>query len=435
MGRGFSDSAIEGNGVLDICRKEGNFLVITKFIRVFAYAFISIVMPIYLLATGYTALFVGIVITITIFASVIFNVIVTLFVGRVGEKKFCIALALVMALSGILFAWNPDILIFYSKAQMGSLVLDIGRVSPVIILAALLGAISVTGSETGAFQSMEQAMLACETPDSRRTIKFSYYNFFGYLAVSLGSLLPGAVDWLTASRTDLKLMFFVYSGFALAMALVYFVMPEIRTVTKDDKKFTVSPETRGTVVKLSLLFSMDSFGGGFVLQSILTLWFKENWGMDIKSLSLLFAVSGIITAFSIFMAERVARKIGLLNTMVFTHLPSSIFLILIPFAPTVWLAVALLFARQSISQMDVPTRQSYVMAIVKPEDRTAAGALTNIPRTCAQGISPVMASNMIIGALPFVLGGGMKIAYDIAIFFTFRKVKPPEEENKPPGCK
>jgi predicted MFS family arabinose efflux permease len=386
-----------------------------------------------LLASGYTALFVGIVITVTIFASVIFNVIVTLFVGRVGEKRFLIALAFVMALSGLIFAWNPDVFTFNSTVHLGSLVLDIGKVSPVILLAALLGAISVTGTETGPFQSMEQAMLACSTDDSRRTLKFSYYNFFGYLALSAGSLFPGAVDWLTGSNFDLRLLFFVYSGFAIAMALVYYIMPEIRTVQKDDRKFSVSPETKSTVLKLSLLFSMDSFGGGFVLQSILTMWFSKNWGLDIKSLSLLFAVSGVITAFSIFMAERVARKIGLLNTMVFTHLPSSIFLILIPFAPTVLLAVALLFARQSISQMDVPTRQSYVMAIVKPEDRTAVASLTNIPRTCAQGISPIFASYMIIGALPFVLGGGMKIAFDVSIYFTFNKVKPPEEEKKPPG--
>ena len=415
--------------------REGNYLMVTKTLRVFAYSFISIVMPLYLLASGYTALFVGIVIAITIFASVIFNVLVTLFVGRVGERKFLIALALVMALSGVLFAWNPDLLIFRSAAQIGPLFLDIGKVSPVIIIAALLGAISVTGTETGPFQSMEQAMLASSTEDSKRTLRFSYYNFFGYIALSLGSLFPGAVDWLSGPGFDMRFMFFVYSGFALAMALVYFVMPETRPAARDDRKFAVCPETRRTVWKLSVMFSMDSFGGGFVLQSILTMWFSRNWGLDLKSLSLLFAVSGVITAFSIIMAERVAKRFGLLNTMVFTHLPSSVFLILIPFAPSVWLAVTLLFARQSISQMDVPARQSYVMAIVKPEDRTAAAALTNIPRTCAQGVSPLLAGSMIIGALPFVLGGGMKIAYDIAIYSTFRKVKPPEEEKKPPDRK
>lgn len=413
-----------------LLKREANFLIVTKTLRVFAYSFISIVMPLYLLESGYTALFVGIVITLTIFASVIYNVTVTLFVGRVGEKCFLIALALVMALSGVLFAWNPDSLLFNSVLHLGSLTLEIGKVSPVIILAALLGAISVTGSETGPFQSMEQAMIACSTEDCRRTLKFSYYNFFGYLALSVGSLFPGATDWIVGSKFDLRLMFFIYSGLALAMMFIYLVMPEIKTIQKNGRKLSVSPETKGTVLKLSLLFSMDSFGGGFVLQSILTMWFSKNWNLDLKSLSLLFAVSGVITAFSIFMAERVARRIGLLNTMVFTHLPSSIFLILIPFAPSVWLAVALLFARQSISQMDVPTRQSYVMAIVKPEDRTATAALTNIPRTCAQGISPLFASYMIIGTLPFVLGGGMKIAYDIAIYYTFKKVRPPEEEKK-----
>ena len=411
----------------NILRKEGNFLILTKFIRVFAYAFVSIVMPLYLLATGYTALFIGIVVTITIFASVIFNVLVTLYASRIGEKKFLVILSMIMAFSGILFAWNPDTLVFNSQMQIGSLVLNLGKVSPVIIIAALLGAISVTGTETGPFQSIEQSMIASSTPDSRRTMKFSIYNFFGYLAVSTGSLFPGAVDYITSSGMDMRIMFIVYSGFAVAMAFVYSAMPEIRTLDKNDRKFAVSPETRSTVIKLSFMFSLDSFGGGFVLQSMLALWFSANWGLDLKSLSLLFAVSGVITAFSIFMAERIARRYGLLKTMVFTHLPSSIFLIMIPFSPTAWLAVALLFARQSISQMDVPTRQSYVMAIIRPEDRTATAALTNIPRTCAQGISPVIASNMIIGAFPFVIGGGMKIAYDIALYFSFRNVRPPEE--------
>jgi MFS family permease len=412
-----------------VLRKEGNFLILTKFLRVFAYGFISVILPVYLTLSGYSDVFIGIVIMLTIFANVFFNLIVTYYAGRVGEKRLLISLSLIMAVSGLLFMWNPNIGIFDARADIFGLSLEIGKFSPVIIIAALLGAISVTGTETGSFQSMESAMLACETPDCRRTLKFSTYNFWGYVALSFGSLFSGLPTFLSgASGTlDLRYMFLFYSIIAVCIAAVYLAMPEIRTVQKGDKKLTVSPETRGTVVRLSALFSLDAFGGGFVLKTILSLWFFKNWGMSLATLAPLFFVSDIITAISIFLAERVARRFGLLRTMVFTHLPSNIFLILIPFAPSVWLAVALLFARQSISQMDVPTRQSYVMAIVKPEDRTAVAALTNIPRTCAQGISPVMASVLIAGAMPFVLGGGMKIAYDVSIYYTFKDIKPPEE--------
>jgi predicted MFS family arabinose efflux permease len=235
------------------------------------------------------------------------------------------------------------------------------------------------------------------------------------------------------------MMFLIYSGIAVAIALIYSLMNDLDISKETPEKrgenrgraLAISPENRRTVAMLSLLFSMDAFGGGFVLQSILTLWFNSVHHFDLRQLSWIFFASGIITATSVFLAERISKRIGLLNTMVFTHLPSSIFLILIPFTPSPYIAVSLLFARQSISQMDVPTRQSYMMAIIKPEDRTATGAITNISRTAAQGISPPIATSMMAASLytlPFVFGGGFKIAYDILIYFTFRKVKPPEEK-------
>jgi predicted MFS family arabinose efflux permease len=387
-------------------------LIATKALRTFAYAFVSIVLPIFLVQSGYSAAFVGLVLTITILASVLFNVLVTLYLGRVGERAFLVSLALVMAISGALFAWSPN--------------------AAVVVAAALLGAISVTGTETGPFQSIEQSIISNDVEARQRTSKLALYNFAGYTATAVGSLFSGLPDRLSSVGVDMRVVLYAYSAVALAIALLYLLMPDTRVKGKERVGgwSSLAPETRRTVVKLSALFSVDAFGGGFVLQSLLTLWFYKRWGLDLESLSLLFFASGIITAVSIFLAPVVARRIGLLKTMVFTHLASSVFLVCIPLAPSMYGAVALLFCRQSISQMDVPTRQSYTMAIVRPEDRASVAALTNIPRTVAQGLSPSLSSYLIGVAqwgLPFFIGGGVKMAYDVAIYITFKDVKPPEE--------
>jgi len=394
-------------------RGRVGIIIATKSLRTFAYAFVSIVLPIFLVQSGYSETFVGIVLTITILANVLFNVLVTLYIGRVGERTFLIALALVMALSGALFAWSPN--------------------AVVVVAAALLGAISVTGTETGHFQSIEQSIISNDVAARDRTSKLAYYNVAGYAAMAIGSLFSGLPERLSSLGIDMRVVLYAYSGVAVAIAVLYLLMPDVRVEgrSKVGGWSSLAPESRRTVTKLSALFSVDAFGGGFVLQSLLTLWFYSRWHLDLKSLSLLFFASGVITAVSIFLAPVVARRIGLLRTMVFTHLASSVFLVCIPLSPSMYGAVGLLFCRQSISQMDVPTRQSYTMAIVRPEDRASVAALTNIPRTVAQGLSPSLSSYLIGAAqwgLPFFIGGGVKMAYDVAIYATFKDVKPPEEE-------
>ncbi len=409
-------------------KKDYNLLILTKSLRVFAYAFISIVLPIYIVRSYATVIFfnivldstifAGIILALTIFATIPFNLLVTFYTKKIGEKNLLIFLSVMMMLSGLLFAWNPN--------------------PWIIILAAILGAISATGTETGPFQSIEQAILSTRTEDRKRTSKFGFYNFAGYVALSLGSLFAGFPDLIpggTGSLLPLKMMFIVYAGFAVAIGILYFILKDINISTEtrehSEATLTLNVNDRKTVAMLSMLFSMDAFGGGFVLQSLLSIWFNTVYHFDLGQLSWIFFISGIITSTSVFLAARIAKRVGLLNTMVFTHLPSNIFLILIPFVPNVFLAVGLLFARQSISQMDVPTRQSYMMAIIAPEDRAPAGAITNISRTAAQGISPSIAASMIASSLytlPFVFGGGFKIAYDILVYLAFRKVKPPEEK-------
>ncbi len=212
-------------------------------------------------------------------------------------------------------------------------------------------------------------------------------------------------------------------------------MPLSKTIETPKKavNIKISRETRKTIIKLSALFSIDAFGGGFILQSLLTLWFNSRYGLNLNSLALLFLTTNIITAISILLAPYVAKRIGLLKTMVFTHMISNVALIIIPLAPSLFYAVGFLFLRQSLSQMDVPTRQSYTMAIVKPNERTATAGITNTPRSIAQGISPAI-SSYFIGtfqyALPFFLSGSIKLFYDVLIFLSFRKIKPLEERKK-----
>ena len=197
---------------------------------------------------------------------------------------------------------------------------------------------------------------------------------------------------------------------------------------------TLSPQSKQIVGKLSSLFALDSFAGGFVIQSIVSLWFFTKFGVDLTTLSYIFSVAGVLTAFSYLAAAKIADRIGLINTMVFTHIPSNILIILVAFAPTFPLAVALYLARMALSQMDVPTRQSYLVAVVKENERAAAAGITNISRNITQSISPSIAGYILqslsILSAPFVLGGALKIVYDVALYFNFKSIKPPEERNR-----
>jgi MFS family permease len=196
---------------------------------------------------------------------------------------------------------------------------------------------------------------------------------------------------------------------------------------------TLSPKSKQIVGKLSSLFALDSFAGGFVIQSIVSLWFFTKFGVDLTTLSYIFSIAGVLTAFSYLAAVKIADRIGLINTMVFTHIPSNILIILVAFAPTFPLAVALYLARMALSQMDVPTRQSYLVSVVKENERTAAAGITNISRNITQSISPSIAGYILqslsILSAPFVLGGALKIVYDIMLYFNFKSIKPPEERD------
>jgi MFS family permease len=310
-----------------------------------------------------------------------------------------------------------------------------------LIIAALVGTINVTGSEVGAFLSLEQAILPQTVSDvKKRTTIFAIYNTVGTFAMAGGVLLSGLPhDFSQQFGLDqinsIKILFLAYAACAVGALIIYLILsPEIEIQSKIQRVNSslreLSPKSRSIIMKMSSLFAVDSFAGGFVIQSTVSFWFYTKFGADLSTLSYIFTIAGVLTALSYLFATKLASKIGLVSTMVYTHIPSNILLILVPFAPSFPLAIGLYFARMSLSQMDVPTRQSYLMAVVNENERVTAAGLTNTSRNIAQAVSPsitgVILSSLALSA-PFVIGGVLKIVYDVGIFLSFRKIKPPEE--------
>nr|MDO8114541.1 MFS transporter [Candidatus Sigynarchaeota archaeon] len=387
-------------------------IYITKSLRVFSSALMSIVLPVALLADGYGLDFIGLITTLVILSNIPFNILLTFFIKHIGTRKILVLLSILMAASGMLF---------FSSTHPA-----------IIVIAAILGMVSPNGTEVGPFQSVDQSLLSSIGTEDRRTLRLSMYNFIGYMAASAGSLVSGLPDFFSATGLSIQLLFLVYTTCAVIQGIIQASMKEHREEKNDGKKNVLDNETKKFVAKISALYSVDAFGGGFIVKILLVTWFSVRFGIALGSLSFIFFVADVITAISIITAPLVAKRIGLLKTMVLTHLLSNIFLICVPLAADLSWTVIFLFLRQSISQMDVPTRQSYMNAIIKPEDRAGSAAITNTVRTISQSISPPLATAFIDASqyvLPFVLGGGLKIGYDFAIYLVFRKMKPPEEKK------
>jgi MFS family permease len=307
-------------------------------------------------------------------------------------------------------------------------------------LAALIGTINVTGSETGAFLSIEQAMLPQTVRDSKkRNTIFALYNMVGMFAMSAGILVSSLASYLEEYGLNqvesIKFLFVFYSILGIGVMLTYLMLTkdiEAKRNGLKPLKMSLSPKSRDVITKLAGLFAIDSFAGGFVLQSIVSLWFFTKFGADLITLSYVFSIAGVLTAFSFIVAAKIADRIGLVNTMVFTHVPSNVLLILVGLAPTLPLAIGFYLARMALSQMDVPTRQSYIVAVVNEDERTAAAGITNISRNIAQSISPTVTGYILQSfsylAAPFVLGGLLKIIYDVSLYFNFRNTKPQDGE-------
>ena len=405
---------------LEWISRDGKLILGARIVRTFSYGFLSIILAIYLKLMGLNEILIGFVLTATLVNSVIFNLFSSVYADRIGKKKMLILYAVLMVISALIFFLTNNYI--------------------ALIIAALIGTINVTGSEVGVFLSLEQAILPQTVSDiKKRNSIFAIYNMVGTFAMSAGILLSGLPGILESQYgfdkiDSVKILFLFYAACAIAVIGIYLSLSkkieihEMQGVTYKSQK--ISSKSKGIIAKMSSLFAVDSFAGGFVIQSIVSLWFYSKFGADLLTLSYIFSAAGVLTALSFLLATKIASRIGLINTMVFTHIPSNVLLLLLAFAPTFPLAILIYLARMGLSQMDVPTRQSYIVAIVKENERVAAAGITNTSRNVAQAVSPSLAGAVIQGlslSAPFVVGGLLKIAYDVGIFVNFRKIKPPEE--------
>jgi len=421
--------------LFDWLTRDGKLLLAAKIVRAFAYGFLSVILAIYLKLIGFDELLIGLILTTTLLNSVIFTLIASFYADKIGRRKFLLIYAALMSISGLIFAISENYI--------------------ALIIAAFIGTINITGAETGAFLTIEQAIL----PQTLKNIKkrntiFAIYNMAGTLAMAAGVLLSGLptilqqqlqyFDIMLNQIGSIKLLFVLYSLLGIALIGIYLLLSQKIEVQKDKgedrndsnlltKRSFLSPQSKDIVLRLSGLFAIDSFAGGFVIQGIVSFWFFTRFGADLTTLSYIFSIAGALTAFSYIAAAKIADKIGLINTMVFTHIPANVLIIGVAFAPTLPIAVVLYLLRMALSQMDVPTRQSYIVAVVREEERTSAAGITNVSRNVTQAISPSLTGILIHSlslSAPFVIGGVLKIAYDIALFLNFRNIKPPEEEEQ-----
>ncbi len=387
-------------------------LFTTRIVRLFAYGFVSIVLVLYLSAIGLDEHRIGLLLTLTLVGDVAVSLYLTTRADRIGRRRTLFAGALLMVGAAIVFALTHDFTL--------------------LLLAATIGVISPSGNEVGPFLAVEQVALTEAAAERDRTSLFAWYNLSGSFATAVGSLAGGALTGFLLTRgyssaTSYRSVLFGYALLGLVLAAFFArLSPKIEGTPheSESRSFFRVQRSRGVVFRLSGLFALDSFAGGLVVQSIVAYWFARRFGLSPAILGSIFFGANVLAGISALAAASLARKFGLLNTMVFTHLPSNILLLLVPFMPTLPLAIAVLLLRFSISQMDVPTRQSYVMAVVDPSERTAAAGITGVARTTGAALAPILAVPLIAGHdhwVPFVAAGVLKIVYDIALLFGMRK--------------
>ena len=403
---------------------DGRRVVMARALRSFGYGFTSILLGITLTSAGFSTLEVGLVLTAALVGDIIAIILVALFADRIGRRRVLVVLALLMVGSGLAFAFSRNLFI--------------------LLLAAFFGTLSPSSADNAPFAAIEQAILPQTCAEERRTDAFARYNLMAQLAGAAGGLAVVLPDLLHRtmgmdSAFAIRAMFAGYALIALAMGTIFLSLSDtIEAPSHEPRSLEAKilgpgrplQKSRGIVLRLAALFALDAFAGGLVVQTILSLWFHMRFGVPLTVLGALFFGTNLLAAFSFPVAAWLAKRIGLLNTMVFTHLPSNFLLMLVPLMPTFPLAALCLLARQSLSQMDIPTRQAYTMTLVAPEERTAAASLTTMARSIALSLSPLLAGALLSGValvlgLPLLLCGGLKVGYDLMLYSVFRKVKPP----------
>jgi len=404
-------------------KRDTTLLFATRITRLFAYGFLSVVIALYLAEVGLTEAQIGLLFSLTLAGDASVTLWITTTADRLGRRRMLILGALLMILAGGVFLLTRNPLL--------------------LTLAAIVGVISPSGNEIGPFLSIEQAGLTQLIPAERRTSVFAWYNLVGSFATACGALAGG---WLAQGLQNngmaaLASYQVVLAGYALAGLILILaflnVSPAVEIAAQEAGQpqpaqlFLGLHKSRNVVLKLSSLFALDAFAGGLIIQSMLAFWFHVKYGIDPGVIGSIFFGANILAGISALLAAPLSRKFGLINTMVFTHIPSNVLLILVPLMPNLPLAIMVLLARFSISQMDVPTRQSYTMAVVAPDERSAASGVTSIARSVGASISPVLTGLFMstpgLLSVPYFLCGGLKIVYDLLLFREFKAVKPPEE--------
>ena len=391
-----------------------NCIYWARALRDFGDGFVAVLLPVYLTSIGLGALEVGIVATLALAGSALMTLGIGLLGSSTDQRKLLMAASGLMIATGLAFAASST----YA----------------VVLLVAFVGTINPSSGSVSIFVPLEHAVLSRSVVDRDRTRMFARYSLIGALAAAVGALASASPDALAtmgvSQLTALKGMFIAYAVLGLAGGLMYARIPA-EVPRAADKPVAALGPSRGIVYKMAALFSIDAFAGGFAVQSLLALWLFNKFGLSLSAAGLFFFWSGVLAAFSFPVAAWLSARIGLVNTMVFTHIPSSLCLILAAVAPSLEVALALLLLRAALSQMDVPTRSSYVMAVVTPPERAAAASVTSVPRSLAAAASPALAGALFAAgfeAWPLVICGVLKILYDLALLWAFRHIKPPEEE-------
>jgi MFS family permease len=401
---------------------DSALLLAARSARMFAYGGLAVILVLYLVRIGLDGAAIGLILSLTLIGDIGISLWLTIHADRLGRRRVLIAGALLMTGAGLVFALT--------------------NAFPLLLIAATIGVISPSGNEVGPFLAVEQASLSEVTAGRDRTAVFARYNLVGSVATAVGALIAGvAISTLESVGLEplasYRVLLIVYAAVGIGQAVVFSqVSAGVEAAPRDQVETSIASRlglsrSRDTVLRLAVLFAVDAFAGGLVMQSVIAYWFHITYGVNEALLGGIFFAANLAAAASALAAARIARRIGLINTMVFTHLPSNVLLILVPLMPNVGLAIVVLLARYSISQMDVPTRQSYTMAVVDPDERSAAAGVTGIARSTGAAFSANIAAPLVaspaLAALPFFIAGGLKIVYDLTLWSLFRARPAPEE--------
>jgi MFS family permease len=410
-------------------RRSTQLILVMRGLRSMAYGLLAVILGVVLVSEGFAPVAIGILITVSLIGDMVGTYVIGLVADNWGRRRTLALLSLLMAATGVIFGLVTSY--------------------PVLLAAAFFGTLGTTASETAPFLPIDQAMIAQITLPGRRTVLFARYNLVASLSAAAGALLAELPDVLMRFglplASGIRLLFGVYAVLGLVVAgLSLRLSSPVEAPLHAHAQVTsiwqrlVPPlgRSRGIVWRLTALFSVDALAGGLVVQSLMALFFHLRFGVSLTTLSTLFFGANLLSALSFLAAAPLARRFGLLNTMVFTHLPSNVLLALVAFAPSFPIAAALLLVRQGLSQMDVPTRQAYTMAVVDPEERTAAASVTSLARSIGSASSPVFSGLLLQGpllvlGLPFILAGMLKSAYDCSLWIVFRHIHLEEEQRAP----